>query len=177
MGLGNPGPAYTRTRHNFGARVVDALRQDLNLPAFRRETGMHARVAAHPSRILAIPTTFMNTSGRAIEALLKRTRLPRSQLLVVHDDKDLSRGTLKLQFGRSSAGHRGVQSIIDAGGTNAFWRLRIGLGAPPSDTPTDEYVLATFSREEERMLKTSIVPRAVELLVRHTAGKAQRDGA
>lgn len=165
VGLGNPGPRYEPTRHNLGARVVAALREKVHLPAFRRIEKLHARVSQRDA-VLAIPTTSMNNSGRAVAALLKKYRLTHDRLLVVHDDKDLAFGKFKLQQGRSSAGHRGVQSIIAALQANAFWRLRIGVGSPPASLSTDAFVLETFMPEEERQLADTIIPDALQVLAK-----------
>lgn len=163
VGLGNPGRQYARTRHNLGARVVEAFRNDRGQPAFRTAAALAARVS-RGEHLLAIPTTFMNESGRAVRALVKKFRIPLDRLLLVHDDKDLAFGQSKLQRGRSSAGHRGVQSIIDTLGTNAFWRLRVGIGKPPPRTTTEAFVLQPFSPVEEAQLPDSIAAAVRRLL-------------
>lgn len=106
----------------------------------------------------------MNESGQAVRLLLKKYRIPLDRLLIVHDDKDLAFGTMKLQKGRSAAGHRGVQSVIDALGSREFWRLRVGVGSPPPGKPTDEYVLRPFAENEEETITSEIIPRAVRTL-------------
>jgi len=159
VGLGNPGKTYAPTRHNLGARVVDELRRNLNAPAFRLRSALRARVSAG-ERLLAIPTTFMNDSGRAVRALARRFRTPLDHLLVVHDEKDLAFGKLKLQRNRSSAGHRGAQSIIAALGSQNFWRLRIGIGSPPAGIATDTFVLAPFTAAENRKIQETIIREA-----------------
>lgn len=163
VGLGNPGRKYARTRHNLGFRVTEHLRSHLGEPAFRVSPTLHARVS-RGSHLLAIPTTFMNDSGRAVRALIRKCRIPLDHLCVVHDDKDLKFGTIKLQKNRGSAGHRGVQSVIDALGSREFWRLRVGVGSPPPEKPTDEYVLEAFAENEEGTLTREIIPRAVQTL-------------
>lgn len=168
VGLGNPGARYAHTRHNLGARIVEALRAALKQPLFRLWPALHARVS-RGARLLAVPTTFMNDSGRAVALLVRQSRIPLDRVLIVHDDKDLAFGQWKLQKGRSAAGHRGVQSIIDALGTAACWRLRVGIGAPPSGVPTDAYVLHTFSTTEEQALTEHTLPATRELIAKHTA--------
>ncbi len=170
VGLGNPGVTYARTRHTLGARVVEALRASLGQPAFRMARSHHARVS-RGAAVLAIPTTFMNDSGRAVRALARNERVPLERLLIVHDDKDLAFGRIKLQKGRSAAGHRGVQSVSDTLGSQAYWRLRIGIGAPARGTPTDAYVLQPFSAEEEHALETTGIPAACDALRRHVAAR------
>lgn len=160
IGLGNPGVKYANTRHNLGARVVETLKGELTQPAFRTAQTLRARVS-RGATILAIPTTFMNDSGRAVRAMVKKFSVPLDRLLVIHDDKDLAFGQLKLQNGRSAAGHNGVQSIMDTLGSQDFWRLRVGVGAPPPRIATDAYVLEAFSPDEERDLANAVLPSAV----------------
>lgn len=174
VGLGNQGRKYTRTRHNLGARVVEALRHDVKLPALKAHTELFARTASHTSLILAVPTTFMNDSGRAIRALLQYAHLPAERLVVVHDDKDLTFGTVKLQKNRSAAGHRGVASVIDALGTKDFWRLRVGIGAPPLAIPTEEYVLQRFTTAEEKIWNATGLKKSLTILCTHVDTTAHR---
>lgn len=163
VGLGNPGPQYARTRHNLGFRVTERLQSRLAQPAFRASPALHARVS-RGENLLAIPTTFMNDSGRAVRAIIQKYRIPLDHLCVVHDDKDLKFGTIKLQKNRGSAGHHGVQSVIDTLGSREFWRLRVGVGSPPPGTPTDAYVLNAFAENEEATITAEIIPRAVQTL-------------
>lgn len=168
VGLGNPSKRYESTRHNLGARVVEALRETLGQPTFRTVEKRKARVS-RGGIVLAIPTTYMNDSGRAVAALVPRSRWRPDRLLVVHDDKDLAFGQMKLQKGRSSAGHRGVQSIIDRLGSAAFWRLRLGIGTPALGVETDAFVLQPFTAEEEQTLREEIVPTALSRITQHTS--------
>lgn len=163
VGLGNPGKKYARTRHTLGARVVQALKASLRQPAFRASRALRARVS-HGERLLAVPTTFMNESGQAVRLLLKKYRIPLDRLLIVHDDKDLAFGTMKFQKGRSSAGHRGVQSVIDTLGSKNFWRFRLGIEAPPNGVALDAYVLHAFTEHEEAALIRDVIQAAVEAL-------------
>lgn len=165
IGLGNPGPKYKHTRHNLGARVIEALRVTLKQPSFRATRALSARVS-EGTAILAIPTTFMNDSGTAVRALLKKFRVPPDHLLVVHDDKDLTFGVHRMQRNRGPAGHRGVDSIIQTLGTKDFRRLRIGIGPPPSDMTTDTFVLESFSAEEKQRLAAPVIPEAVQVILR-----------
>ncbi|GMR19049.1 MAG: aminoacyl-tRNA hydrolase [Patescibacteria group bacterium] len=150
IGLGNPGKKYERTRHNVGHWVVDMLRDQ------RSEIG--DQVKLHKTTIL------MNESGKEVRQLSVDHKLSTNDLLVVHDDVDLEPGRWKLQFNRSSAGHKGVQSVISELGTQEFWRLRIGIGRPPAGKPTDEFVLEEPSEREGEMIRTAIkeaIPRVL----------------
>lgn len=138
VGLGNPGPKYQKTRHNIGQRVVDALAGGgLPVKLFK-------------------PTSFMNDCGPEINEQLHLYKISPAGLLVIHDELDLPFGETKLQFDISSAGHHGVESLIDALGTTAFWRLRVGVG-PRGGVPGEQFVLERFSDVEERN-----IPKVIE---------------
>lgn len=166
VGLGNPGKKYERTRHNLGARVVIAFAKAHEYPRFVERTSDHARISKN-AHLLALPTTFMNESGVAVRALVSRERIPLDCLLVVHDDKDIPLKEMKLQRNRSSAGHKGVQSIIDALGSQDFWRLRLGVGTEQAEIATDEFVLQPFSPDEEGMLDEFVLDEAGKALQDH----------
>jgi PTH1 family peptidyl-tRNA hydrolase len=162
VGLGNPGKAYKRTRHNVGFLVVEQL-------AGRAVWQTHQ----HPSVLLSTPTdelvlakpqSFMNRSGEIVQGLLQALDLPVLELLVVHDDADLLFTDLRLEFGRSSAGHRGVESIIEHLGTHAFTRLRIGIGRPENPQETlEDWVLGRWGKEEKRGLP-SVLTKSQETI-------------
>ena len=116
VGLGNPGPEYENTYHNAGFLFVDYL----------KESRHASRFTLHDSRLLK-SDTFMNESGAYVKKAMKKYSVKPDEAIVAHDESDLPLGTFKLSFDRSSAGHKGVQSIIDALGTKEFWRLRIGI--------------------------------------------------
>jgi|SRR5581483_6782662 len=144
VGLGNPGPQYTNTRHNIGSRLVDCL-SDLG-------------AATHFFK----PESFMNECGPEIAEKLRFYKLSSDDLLVIHDELDLPFGEMRLQYGRSSAGHHGVDSIIGALGTEAFWRLRVGIG-PRGEVPGDQFVLERFSNVEENKM-AEIANKAKEMV-------------
>ena len=150
VGLGNPGRAYEKNRHNAGFLCVSALAKRWGLE-FRRQRA-RAEVAEGDARgervILARPQTFMNNSGDSIRALLRLANLGPADLLVVYDEMDLPFGQLRLRDKGSSGGHRGLQSIIDQLGTNEIARLRIGVGRPPPDLDPIDYVLTNFTARE-----------------------------
>lgn len=132
-GLGNPGDKYQKTRHNLGQMVIDSL------------------VGEEIKARLYKPRSFMNLSGPEIAEQLRFYKLGPGDLLIIHDDLDLPFGEMRLHIGKSSAGHHGVDSIISELGTNAFWRLRLGVG-PRGDTPGDQFVLEEFTPEERERL-------------------------
>lgn len=147
VGLGNPGKEYQLTRHNIGSRVVAAFARGRALP---------------PSVSVALPTTYMNESGKAIKSLIAQAGIAPKFLLVVHDDADIVFGKFKLSFGSRSAGHRGVESVIQELGTKEFWRLRIGI--QPRDARrhvrAEELILKPFTPQEEAEL-----PRIMEAAI------------
>ncbi len=132
VGLGNPGEKYRRTAHNAGFRVVSLLRKEEELPHFEKDNTLSALLSKgvidKKKIALLLPLTFMNRSGEATGKAVKRFLNSSSQLIVVHDDTDLSMGKIKFSFQRGSAGHKGVQSIIDHLRSKSFYRLRVGVG-------------------------------------------------
>lgn len=139
IGLGNPGKAYERTRHNAGSLFIDELE--------RLKTKI----------ILAKSQSFMNESGKSIASLLKFYKLKPENVLIVHDDIDILWGNFKFSFGRSSAGHKGVESAIKALKTKNFWRLRIGIQPTlKKHTKADKIILKKFTQKElEELYKTA----------------------
>lgn len=156
VGLGNPGPEYEATRHNAGFRVVDRLaaRRGIELRREKRLFGRFGigRVAGAPTALLE-PETWMNRSGRAVEAALAAHPLdPASDLLVVYDDLDLPFGRLRLRPSGGAGGHNGLSDIQECLGRSDFARLRFGIGRPPAGVETVAYVLAPFSEAEAAAL-------------------------
>lgn len=156
VGLGNPGILYSNTRHNIGFSVIKVLAR-LTKVVLRKDKQVCALAGkmnlAGEQVMLAMPLTFMNLSGPAVVSLLKKHRLNPDELLVVCDDLDLEFGRLKIKPGGSSAGHRGVESIINSLGSEEFARLRIGIGRPHESSKAKDYVLARFNRKEGQQLK------------------------
>lgn len=157
VGLGNPGPKYEQNRHNVGFHCLDALAGVHSLTF----TGLKAKariargvISGHPV-ILAKPITFVNESGWAVRGLMAHYGYTPQDILVVHDDLDLPWQKLRLRRGGSAAGHKGVQSIIDALGTEEFPRLRVGIGRPPVGEEVVDYVLSDFSAEEQAAMATA----------------------
>ena len=161
VGLGNPGPRYRDTRHNVGFMALERLACEAAVP-FRQQAKFHgvlAEVGQGPQRLrLLMPHTYMNDSGRSIRAALDWFSLRPAELLVVVDDMDLPLGRLRLRARGSAGGHNGLRSAIAHLGTEAFPRLRIGIGAP-ADTPAERrartlgHVLGRFSPQEQPLLE------------------------
>jgi PTH1 family peptidyl-tRNA hydrolase len=150
LGLGNPGARYARTRHNAGWRVLATLRRRWRAVAVEdldEYRSWRAQVGGREVALLQ-PLSFMNESGRALEAWRTRHRLDPAELLVVADDVHLPVGMLRIRARGSSGGHRGLESVEAALGTREYARLRIGVGAAPGEVLRD-HVLASFTEDEE----------------------------
>ncbi len=162
VGLGNPGSEHASHRHNIGFQIVQALATTHRL-TFARCKKAKARVAEGrigPRQVLlAKPQTFMNLSGRTVGRLSRTHEIPSEQILVIYDDLDLPLGRLRLRPGGGSGGHRGMCSIIEALGTQAFARLRVGIDRPPGSMDPADYVLQPFT-EQEAALAGEAVGRA-----------------
>jgi PTH1 family peptidyl-tRNA hydrolase len=167
VGLGNPGPAYAKTRHNIGFWVVDALAAEAGLRFRRRGLSLRAHGSvAGCDLILAKPQTFMNHSGQALAEFLADADLTPSDMrdvIIVHDDLDLDLGRVRLKARGGHGGHNGVLSIIETLGTELFARLKIGVGRPPQGDDPAEYVL-TAPSPDERAILVEAVERGVQVL-------------
>jgi len=163
VGLGNPGPAYRHTRHNFGFLAIDELSDALNIQVKRLKfKAMLGEGRFGDSKVVLVkPMTFMNESGRAVAPLMHFYKLPLSNLLVIHDDLDLPLGTLRLRPSGGTSGQRGMASIITQLGTQEFPRMRLGIGRPPGQMDPVDYVLKDFLPSEQDLLKI-VLQTAVE---------------
>ena len=163
VGLGNPGEKFEKTRHNVGFMVEDKIASEKDV-IFRMENERQAQEAdfnVGEDRIkLAKPQTFMNNSGEAVSKLKNYYKLDTEDIWVIHDDVDLELGKIRVSLGGSSAGHKGIQSIIDQLGTEQFWRVRVGVGRS-DQIPTEEWVLMNF---EDRAKIDSIVNQTADII-------------
>jgi PTH1 family peptidyl-tRNA hydrolase len=175
VGLGNPGREYETTRHNVGFRWVDELArvQKLN---FRNETKFHgltARGQLHGHEVLLLkPQTFMNVSGRSVVALALFYKILPNEILVVHDELDLSPGVARLKIGGGHGGHNGLKDIIVHLGSKEFWRLRIGIGHPGDRNEVSDYVL-NDPRSNERELIDEAMKNAQDVAHLVIEGKTE----
>ena len=167
VGLGNPGKSYQQTRHNIGSSVVRAWAQQHDCPLKRTflSSSLTARLRiGHEQAIAAVPLTYMNLSGPAVAALVKKHDIASDRLLIVLDDLDLEPGRLRVKASGSAGGHKGLASVITALGTQEFARLRIGVGRPAdSRMDTADYVLSVFTRKEKQVMEQTI-EKAVEAI-------------
>ncbi len=160
IGLGNPGRIYTDSRHNIGFSVVKALSKiyKISLKKDNNAFSLSGKGRIGPEHlILALPLTFMNLSGLAAGALIKKYKIGLEDLMVICDDLDLGFGIIKIRPGGSSGGHRGIASIIEALGSGEFPRLRIGIGRPThNNTDAANFVLSPFAKKEKEGIKEAI---------------------
>lgn len=169
LGLGNPGKAYEKTRHNVGFLVVDALAKRYE-GEFTNKRSIEAEVTEvqiDEERVLLVkPQTFMNVSGRSLSAVLSKYPVKLEDVVVVYDDADLPFGDVRTKHSGSSAGHRGMESILSMlPKGSSVSRVRIGIGRPPHpDIPLDEFVLGRWTAEEEKQLPTIIDSAIAKLL-------------
>ena len=175
IGLGNPGKKYEKTRHNAGFIVVDGIVKNeelkmnqLNWKESKKTQALVCKTKINGEEIEFLkPTTFMNNSGVAVAYAIKNHfKLKPENIIVVHDDKDLSLGEIRIQTNRGSAGHNGVKSIIEHLGTQNFTRARIGVAPTGGQNMGDtaEFVLKKFTKEEQEMMN-EIVEKAVKKIV------------
>jgi len=157
-GLGNPGTAYANTPHNVGFDVVDELAKRLGA-GWKNSSGFHAHVArtayAGETLMLVKPQTFMNLSGTSVAPLLRYYGGAPEELTVVVDDADLPLGRLRIRASGGSGGHRGLASVIEALGTEAFPRIRLGVGREEQGGLTG-HVLGKFDEKRRELVRTMV---------------------
>lgn len=162
VGLGNPGPEYEGTRHNAGFRFVDALarREGAVMREERKFQAEVGRIRVGDREVwLLKPLTYMNCSGRAVQAAAQYYKISPEEVLVAHDELDIDPGQMKLKQGGGHAGHNGLRDIALQLGTPNFWRLRLGVGHPrrlQMAQPVATFVLAAPSKAHEEALDTCI---------------------
>jgi PTH1 family peptidyl-tRNA hydrolase len=175
IGLGNPGEKYANTRHNVGEDALRLLaeRRDVNLKGGRdnallAETRFPGPGGADERTALAFPITYMNESGRAVGALVRRFRIEApEQIIVIHDELDLPPGEMKVKVGGGLAGHNGLRSITQHLRTQDYLRVRIGVGKPDSAHVGKVHVLAKIPKRQRDVLDVAIVEAAdaVEMII------------
>ena len=168
VGLGNFGEEFEGTRHNAGFLIVEELAGVLGGGSISSswesnyELGVETCSLRMVNNLLlfAKPRTLVNSSGGVVRKLVKQLKVDLGDFLLIHDDLDLPPGEFKLQKGRGAAGHKGVESVIDALGSREFWRLRVGIGKPSEGVAVEDYVLGKFGPDElgalEKVIKEEL---------------------
>jgi len=161
VGLGNPGRRYEKTRHNVGFMVIDEL-----VDKWQKSKKINCVYSKGKNVEFIKPLTYMNNSGKAVRSMKDKQKIKPENIIIIHDDIDLPFGTIRVSKNISSAGHKGVQSIINEIGTQDFTRIRIGInpclvgGQANRKVDTERFVLEKFTKQEEKELK-NIIKEAV----------------
>jgi PTH1 family peptidyl-tRNA hydrolase len=159
VGLGNPGPQYSKTRHNAGFWFLDALvrREGASLRPENRFQGLVGKLEyAGQPLVLLQPQGYMNRSGHAVAAISRYWKIPPEAILVVHDELDFPPGVVKAKQGGGHGGHNGLRDIVAQLGSPAFYRLRIGIGHPGDRAKVTDYVLGAPGRAELEAITAAI---------------------
>ena len=168
IGLGNPGPKYHNSRHNIGKDFMFDISKKF-FKKFDEKSKLEALVGkSHDNKVLwAIPTNYMNDSGKTISKILKSTNLKIHDCIVIHDDLDLDLGSVRLKEGGGHGGHKGLKDIIEKTGKTDFYRIRIGISHPGVKEEVTNWVLNKFSPEEKILIKRaySVFDEVFELLI------------
>lgn len=156
VGLGNVGKKYTNTRHNAGFMCLDFFAENQDFPAWQEKTDLKCQITkklfGDTNVLLVKPTTMMNLSGEAVQAVAHFYKITASQITVVHDELDIPFGQIRTRIGGGAAGHNGIKSLIKHLGED-FGRIRIGIdGSRPEEMDSADYVLAQFTKEEQAEL-------------------------
>lgn len=146
-GLGNPGSEYAATRHNIGFMAVDRLAAGGGNFSNKFQSEVALTTLGEEKCILLKPQTYMNNSGRAVQAAMAFYKVPPTQLIVLHDELDLPLGKLRIKLGGGANGHNGIKDIDAAIGPD-YWRIRLGIGHPGDKARVHDHVLNRFSAEE-----------------------------
>ena len=166
IGLGNPGEQFKNTRHNMGREIAIEFQKKYDLPDFEIGKKYSGEISegkiGQAKTIVLLPNTFMNKSGRSVAPAVKSLKIKPKNIFIIHDDVDLALGKTKLSFGRSSAGHKGVESVIRALKSRDFWRFRVGIGGK-RNIPAEKLVLKKFTPEETKLVK-KLINKTVEAL-------------
>lgn len=165
VGLGNPGPEYRDTRHNIGQRVLDVLARRLRASWRREGQAMVARGQWRGEPVALVkPSAFMNVIGPVVGAVLRRLQAAPDDLVLVYDDIDLPLGTVRIRMKGGHGGHNGVRSVLDALGTEAIRRVKVGIGRPDDKDQVPDHVLAPFDPAERPAVEAAVALAADRVL-------------
>lgn len=169
VGLGNPGTEYEKTFHNMGYLAVANAAEELSTKFKKKECeSMVAEAYVNGEKvILARPITFMNNSGRAVKQLMAKYKIGKEDLIVIYDDYDIPKGTIRIRASGSAGTHNGMRSILAETGISDFARIRVGIRDKEVNIPIINYVLAQIKNEDYELFDTAL----------HKAGKAAADFA
>jgi len=167
VGLGNPGKEYSHTRHNVGAWFVEKLAASVctDMRPNKKLHGMLGKISINNKSILLLnPLTYMNESGRAVQAACNFYQIQTKSILIVHDELDITEGKAKLKYSGGHGGHNGLKSIISCmSGDKDFYRLRIGIGHPGHSSLVTNYVLGKPTNLQEEQIQC-VISKSLDLL-------------
>lgn len=157
VGLGNPGEKYKKHRHNIGYKVVDDLQAKFGEDGFKEKFhGQYCAATINKVKVLLLkPGTYMNRSGVAVQECFQFYKIPKPNIIVIHDDLDLHLGRIKVKIGGSNAGHNGLKSI-DAFVGNDYVRVRFGIAHPGHRDRVSDYVLSDFTKAELPLMEAGV---------------------
>ncbi len=175
VGLGNPGDQYKKTRHNVGFMILDKLKESIDFPDFELSKKYNSLISQgiifEKEVILLKPLTFMNESGKAVEAIASYFKIKPENLYVIQDEADVDLGKIKISNEANSAGHKGIQSIIEKIGTKEFTRFRVGINSTDKayeqtvkKDGLESVVLKNFSEEEQPIFEKA-AKESVDLII------------
>lgn len=179
VGLGNPTAKYDKTRHNVGFEVIDKLSEQYNISVdTAKHKGLYGKGKIEgQSVILLKPMTYMNLSGESVVAVADYYKIEAEDIIVIYDDINLDVGRLRVREKGSAGGHNGIKNIIAHLSTDAFPRIRVGVGMKPPKMDLADYVLSHFTKEEQEMMDDgySKACKALGLMVVDDIAKAMND--
>ncbi len=168
-GLGNPGKEYDKTKHNVGFWVIDQLAKEYNIDVtkFKHKALIGDGVIAGKKVLLVKPQTYMNLSGESIREVLKFYKIPIEQFYVIYDDTSLPLSSVRIREKGSAGGHNGIKNIIAHLNTDAFIRIKVGIGEKPNGWDLADYVLTKFSKDDEPLILSGVekASHAIEILL------------
>lgn len=176
VGLGNPGKEYERTRHNCGFRAIDALAEQLGCKIDKSKfQGLYGQTTYNGTKLFLLkPQTYMNLSGRSVLQMSAYFHIPPERIIVMFDDISLDPGRLRIRADGSAGGHNGIKSIIQELGSQAFPRVKIGVGAKPNpDYDLADWVLSNFTAAEQKSVDATLKPAGDAALCIIEQGVAQ----
>lgn len=153
VGLGNPGDKYEKTIHNMGFMTLERVMQKLNKSIKKKECNAKTLITSVNGNevVFALPQTFMNLSGESVKSLMSKYKVKPEDMLVIYDDIDIDKGTIRFRRQGSGGTHNGMRNIIQCIGSNAFNRLRIGVSKPEYNLV--DYVLSNIKKEDENLFE------------------------
>lgn len=179
VGLGNPTSKYEKTRHNVGFEVIDQISEEYNISVDTvKHKGVYGKGKIEGQTVVLLkPMTYMNLSGESVVAVANYYKILPEDIIVIYDDINLDVGRLRIREKGSAGGHNGIKNIIAHLGTDAFPRIRVGVGMKPPKMDLADYVLSRFTKEEQMMVKSGYdnACKALELMVIDDISKAMND--